>query len=254
MPANRPAPISHPRSGPVLAAATNRPVSNRPVSATDIRAALGDDDASTVLRDLLARAKPASHDKHEFLYHEGGLCDTVYFIVGGVVKLIIHLPNGSARIVRLHKAGSVLCLNGLFDRRSEHTAVALTEVTTLSLPIGAVRRLRHRDPLAYAGLLERWYRHLHDADTWIAQFSTGPIRSRVARLVAFLSDFAGDGLDGTVQLLTCLEMGSMLGVTSESVSRVLAEFKRRDILISGSGGEDKTYVVDLERLRAIAEQ
>jgi CRP/FNR family transcriptional regulator len=43
-----------------------------------------------------------------------------------------------------------------------------------------------------------------------------------------------------VELLTCEEMASVLGVTPESVSRTLAEFKRQRIL-QRTGDSRETY-------------
>lgn len=206
------------------------------------------------LHDLLALARRTCHSPNEVLYHEGSVSNTVYFVTSGLLKLIIHLHNGRARIVRLHRPGAVLCLSGLFDGNNKHTAMAVIPVTTLCLPVGAVQRLRTEDPLTYASLLERWHNYLNDADTWIAQFSTGPIRARVARLLSFLSEFESDAENGELHLLTCDEMGSILGVTSESVSRVLAEFKRRDILSHHDGAANNHYEADMGRLRHIADE
>ena len=72
--------------------------------------------------------------------------------------------------------------------------------------------------------------NLNIADAWITQFSTGSIKARVARLITFLSYLETETPPDFVELLTCEEMASVLGVTTESVSRTLADFKRQQIL------------------------
>lgn len=223
------------------------------VSHDEITAALGDN-APTPVQTLLAHARRAVYAQQDTLYHQGMPGDTVYFITGGLLKLVAYLPNGRARIVRLHRTGSVLGLGGLRGQHNAHTAVAVTRTTALRLSLGALQRLRSEDPTTYLTLVERWYDYLQEADRWITQFSTGPIRGRVARLLAFLSAFEPDAQDGHVQLLTCEEMGSILGVTSESVSRILADFKRRHILDREAGETGEIYHTDVERLRSIAEE
>lgn len=219
----------------------------------DIVAAVGED-APLSLQTLLRRARPVHHAPQEVLYHQGGDGDTVYFITDGLLKLVTHLSNGRARIVRLHRNGSVLGLSGQRCALNEHTAVAVTPVSALRLSLSAVKRLRSMDPSAYVTLVEHWHDYLRDADTWITQFSTGPIRGRVARLLAFLSDIA-PGTDATqVQLLTSEEMGCILGVTAESVSRIIAEFKRQHILDHSAGQPSETYTADSERLHLIAQE
>jgi CRP/FNR family transcriptional regulator len=155
--------------------------------------------------------------------------------------------------VRLHNRGAVLGLGTLRGRKREHTAIAVTPVTTLRLPVAALQHLRTEDPETYMGLLERWYDYLHDADTWITEFSTGPIRGRVARLLAFLMKFESDTGGDQVQLLTCEEMGAILGATGESTSRILAEFKRQGILAWHAGNCTEFYQADGQRLQAIAQ-
>jgi CRP-like cAMP-binding protein len=76
----------------------------------------------------------------------------------------------------------------------------------------------------------------------------------VARLLSFLAEFNRESASDQVQLLTCEEMGSVLGVTSESTSRILAEFKRDHILVMGHRKSNEFYNADLGRLNQIAEQ
>ena len=229
------------------------PAGRQTVDPEDIAAALGHD-APTPLASMLACARRVGYAAHETLYHQGSAATSVTFITAGLLKLIVHLPNGRARIVRVHRAGSILGLGGLLDEENEHTAVALGPVTALRLPLGAVRQLRREDPEAYIALTERWHGYLKEADLWITRFSTGPIRGRVARLLAFLADINRDSAADQLQLLTCEEMGSVLGVTSESTSRVLADFKRRHILVSEDVHEDsEIYNADMRRLHTIAE-
>jgi len=239
---------------PTTTAMADTPTANtQSASPGDVAAAL-DGKAPTPLRAMLNHSRRVEYAPHDVLYHQGSANQSVIFITSGLLKLIVHLPNGRARIVRLHRPGSVLGLEGLLGRNNEHTAVALTPVTSLRLPISAVQRLRMEDPETYICLTERWHDYLRDAEMWITQFSTGPIRGRVARLLLFLADFNCETADDQLQLLTCEEMGCVLGVTSESTSRILAEFKRKQILVTHDDRPEELYNADLGRLLYIAQQ
>ena len=223
------------------------------VSMEEVAIALGEGSPASI-QTLLFSARRTFYLPRDTLYRQGEDNDTVFFIIGGLMKLVSHLPNGRARIVRLHRPGSVLGLSALRGLHNEHTAVALTDVCALRLPLSTVQRLRADDPPSYISLVERWHDYLQDADTWIVQFSTGPIRGRVARLLEFLSHFEPDARDGRVQLLTCEEMASILGVTGESVSRILADFKRKRIIAHNHDVQDEAYDTDMYRLRRIANE
>lgn len=186
------------------------------------------------------------------LYLEWQEASVVYMVKSGLVKLISYLPNGRARIVRLHGSGSLVGLSGLLEPRYEHTAVAVGRVEADAVPVSSLIRLRSDDPTMYCRLLEEWYGQLQTADTWITQFSTGSIRARVARLVNYLSEIEQKSPSNEVELLTCEEMAAVLGVTPESVSRILAEFKRDQMLRSVRRTSSQCFERNVEALKQVA--
>jgi CRP/FNR family transcriptional regulator len=103
-------------------------------------------------------------------------------------------------------------------------------------------------------LLCQWHGDLAQADRWIADFSTGGIKSRVARLLEYLAELKQGESRDRVELLTVNEMAEILGVTQESVSRILAAFKRSDILQKQADPQRQTYRLDTGRLRREAQK
>lgn len=188
----------------------------------------------------------------EVIYREGEQASSLFAIRRGLVKLVAHTPDGHIRIVRLFGAGSLLGLGGLLHPLREHTAVAVGVVEAECVALGQVVRLGRDYPHAYGRLLESGYAELRHADLWITAFSTGSIRARVARLVNFLGTLRHE--DADVELLTCEEMAAVLGVTVESVSRVLAQFKRDRLLWAVRRPSAKLYRRDIQALQRLAGQ
>ncbi len=221
----------------------------------------GDGDAPYSRSDNTEEIVPASiegmrireYTASRTLFLENQNADVVYSIKSGLVKVISYLPNGRARIVRLHAGGSLVGLNSLFEPRYNNTAVAVGNVTAECIPVHSLMRLRDENPFSYCRLLESWYGQMRDADTWITQFSTGSIRARVARLVNFLSEIEHSKPSKEVNLLTCEEMAAVLGVTTESVSRILAEFKRGRVLRCIKSSSIHHFERDEEALRVVAQ-
>jgi CRP/FNR family transcriptional regulator, anaerobic regulatory protein len=211
-------------------------------------AGAGDDLLDTLRR--LVPCKPRLLEEKEVLYREGDEAESVFVILRGMVKLLVHLPNGKVRIVRLHVAGDWLAIEGLGkDQAYEHTAIAVSSNTELvQFPSTRLSALLQEDGDLYAALLKRGFDHLEKADRWIAEFSTGSIKARLAHLLEFLGDLETGEKPNTISLLTVNETADVLGVTPESVSRFLAEFKRNKVLIQADDDDNWLYRIDKTRL------
>ena len=197
-------------------------------------------------------ASPVTFEPHETLYREGERATGIYVLRGGRVKLLSHLESGRARILRLHARGAVLGLAGLTGRNCAHTAQAIDDVAAWRVPLTELRATLEREPRLYAALLADCLRELAAADTWIRAFATGPIRSRVARFIRYLVSLEDPASPAELTLLTAEEMADVLGVTPESVSRVIAEFRRDGILAPGEGS-DPLHHVSIARPERLAE-
>lgn len=207
-----------------------------------------DEDMLGVLDPVVSATRLVQYGHGDAVYHEGDGIECLYLVRRGMVKLTNYLDNGRARIVRLHNRDSVIGLNGLLGEAHEHTAHALHDSEIYHLPLEYLLSLKEQAPLVYSRFSELWHSYLGYADTWITDFSTGPIKGRVARLVRFLAEIEEDTGPREVCLLTCEEMGDILGVTPESVSRVLAGFKRDGVLEDAGRGSEECYLCNLQAL------
>lgn len=202
------------------------------------------------------REKSTCKFKHftasEIIYREGDAVSRVHIIRNGIVKLIRYLPNGRARIIRLHSKGHWLGFEGLIGAPYDHTAIAVGDVEVNYAPINSLKQLEDSDPGLYGDLLKHVYEHLIQADKWIADFSTGGIKPRVARLLLYLSDIEYGESSNMIDLLTVHELADVLGVTQESVSRILADLKRRNTLQKTTQSDEETYEMDQQHLHRIA--
>lgn len=196
----------------------------------------------------LSSLKLSRYEAGDPVYRQGSDVEALYMVKNGRVKLMSYSQDGNARIVRLHKRGSVLGLNGLLGEKHDHTAIAVDEIELYILPIQAIRGIEGQDSEAYYKLLEYSHEYLREADTWITEFSSGGIRGRVARLVLYLMSQDESTGRHEVALLTVNEMGEIIGVTPESVSRILAEFKRSAILSPIDDGNSDIYHCDVSGL------
>ena len=181
------------------------------------------------------------------LYRAGSPAEQMFTIRSGLMKLVQYLPDGSQRIVRLMKTSDVIGLEALLDRTYEHDAVAMQPTEVCCLPVTVVRELSRENPQLHKELLNRWQRALTEADAWITELSTGSAKQRVARLLLRL---ARGQENSECQLFSREDMGAMLGITTETASRIIAEFKRQSLLIENRSNH---FLLDVPNLGEIAD-
>ncbi len=157
------------------------------------------------------------------LYREGEHGASLFTIREGLVKLVQHLPNGGRRIVRLLWPGHVSGMETLLGEPYRHTAIALQSTLTCRVPCETVHHLNRRTPRLSTQILKRFGDSLQQADDWLTHLSTGSARARVARLFLRLQT---DPCNPVCQMFSREDVAAMLGITPETASRVIAEFKR----------------------------
>ncbi len=182
----------------------------------------------------------------DYLYHAGDKADRLFTIRSGLVKLVQYLPDGAQRIVRLLRSTDVTGMEALVGGEYQHDAVVMQTTEVCILPVDVVQRLSKENAALHQELMKRWQRALSEADLWITQLSTGSAKQRVARLLLKLVCDE----DNRCELFNREDMGAILGITTETASRTVADFKRKGLLQETN---PNNYIADKEKLLAVAE-
>lgn len=167
------------------------------------------------------------------LYEQGATAPSVYTLRSGILKLRIDLPNGGQRIVRLLRPGDVAGMETLVGERYHHTAIALRDADVCRIPREVVVQLDRTSPAVHQALMQRWQRSVDQAEHCIVSLSTGTAEARMARLLVML----GCSGNQPETMPSREDMGALLGVTTETASRIMAEFKRRGLVHADRGNE-----------------
>lgn len=182
------------------------------------------------------------------LYHAGDRSDFMFTVHSGALKLVQYLVDGSQRIVRIARSTDVLGLEALVEEGYQHAAIALQATVVCRFPTRVVRELERENPALHRELMARWQRALNEADAWLTELSTGTARQRVARLLLRL---VRDRESSECQLFSREDIGAMLGITTETASRIIAEFKRQSLLVETASN---VFLLDIPNLRRIADE
>lgn len=176
---------------------------------------------------LLQRIDNLHVPQNAVLYEQDAAAPSVYTLRSGLIKLRVDLPNGGQRIVRLLRPGDVAGMETLVGERYHHTAIALQDSDVCRIPREVVMRLDQTSSNVHQALLQRWQHSVDQADHFIVALSTGPAEARMARLLISLGCA---GARPEAAMPSRKDMGALLGITTETASRVIAEFRRRGLI------------------------
>jgi CRP/FNR family nitrogen fixation transcriptional regulator len=180
-------------------------------------------------------AKQAHYDTHAVIYYEGDPAKRLYELASGTVMLYKLLPDGRRQVVEVLRPGDLFGLSGAEE--NDCTAETLTDAKVNEID------LRHIEKSAdlqrhLTKCLTKQMRVLHEHAVLLGR------KSAVERVASFLMhlvpnrgglgctgpvDESEDGYD--LQLhMTRQEIADYLGLTIETVSRVVSDMKRRGII------------------------
>ncbi|MCB2016503.1 MAG: Crp/Fnr family transcriptional regulator, partial [Hydrogenophaga sp.] len=109
----------------------------------------------------------------------------------------------------------------------ESDAIALNHVKACRLPLQVIQRLNRETPRLHQRLLERWHRSLKEADDWLSELNFGTARQRLAGLVLKMCSETDPDV---TTLFSREDMGAMLDLKLETVSRTINAFVREGML------------------------
>jgi len=192
-----------------------------------------------------------SYKRGDIVYsqkHNGG---GVYAIQKGVLKLYKTGLDGKEQIIRFAKAGDLIGFRSLLNEEPFCTSARVLEDAILCyIPAKFFLNLRKNNSDFSMNLLKISCKELGDSNNFILDLSQKSLRARVAKILVMLNNTFGLDTDNYIQIeLTREEMANLVGTATESVIRLLSDFKS-DSLISISGR--RIAILNLDRLLKIA--
>lgn len=183
----------------------------------------------------------------ETIYHQGDASVTAFTLRKGLVKLIKTLPNGRTQIVRVLRTGDLFGFDGFAGESYNHTAIPLGEIEVCRLPLQDLSALKKQNPEIENTMMKRWIQHLREAEDMMLELGA---KKAAERLASFLLRWCENTEGGWAPLpLSRGEIGELLGLTIETVSRFLSDWKRQGFLNEQRGS---IQIQDVDGLRKAA--
>ncbi|MBI5218349.1 MAG: Crp/Fnr family transcriptional regulator [Bacteroidia bacterium] len=172
------------------------------------------------------------HKKGEILYKEGAHLNGVYCINSGVLKIFKTGSEGRDQIIRFAKAGEIIGYRSvLSDEPACSSAKVLEDSMMCFIPTDSLNHLLNTNAAFAKELLLVACKELGEANSFITDIAQKSVRERLAEVLILLKNDFGLENDKTLKIvLTREELATMIGTATESVIRLLSEFKHDKLI------------------------
>jgi CRP/FNR family transcriptional regulator len=187
------------------------------------------------------------------LYRSGDAFKSLYAIWLGSVKSTVASDDAREQITGLHMAGEVIGFDGLGTGSHVCGAVALEDSELCVFPYSRIEEIVASVPALGRHLHRLMGREIARKHGLMLMLGTMSADERLATFLLDLADrFEARGYSSRefVLRMTRAEIGSFLGITLETVSRVLSQFARDGWI--DLFGVKQVRITDREQLRRLA--
>lgn len=195
-----------------------------------------------------------SHKKGQILYYEGTRPLGVFCISSGVVKVFKTASNGKEQIVRLAQRGEFLGYTSLIGEETySNTASIVEDAKICFVPKEIFLKILTEDTRFHRRITKALCQDLGVMEEKLTDATQKTIRERLAFTLLKLSDSYGvEGPEKSrIDLnLTREEIAGLVGTATETVIRLLSEFKK-DGLIDLQG--KKIIILDRTKIARLSD-
>jgi CRP-like cAMP-binding protein len=193
------------------------------------------------------------YKKGSVVYREGSRLTGFYCITRGILKIYKTGIDGKEQIIRFVKKGDIIAFRSLLSQELAcTTAKVIDDAVLCHIPYHTLLYLLQNNWKFSHWMIQILCRELREANDYITDIAQKTVRERLAEVLLLLKDSFDVDDSNTLQIsLTREELANMVGTATESVIRLLSEFKQ-DGLIDLKGRRIKFLdVASLRRLASI---
>lgn len=172
------------------------------------------------------------HKKGDILYHEGSRISGFYCINSGIIKVYKTGLDGKEQIIRFAKPGDIIAYRSVLSNEPAcTTAKAIEESTVCFIHSELLVAFVKANPNFSLELMKLTCQELGEANSYITDIAQKTVRERLAEvLLKLVEDFGLDDQRFLRISLTREELANIVGTATESVIRLLSEFKTDKII------------------------
>lgn len=191
------------------------------------------------------------YKKGSIIYREGSRLTGFYCVTKGIVKIFKTGIDGKEQIIRFAKKGEIIAYRSLLSEELAcTTAKVIEEAVLCHIPYQTLQFLIQSNWQFSHHMLQIVCKELREANDYITDIAQKTVRERLAEVLLLLKDSFELDNSNTLQIsLTREELANIVGTATESVIRLLSEFKQ-DKLIELQGRKIK--LLNIKALTRVA--
>lgn len=185
------------------------------------------------------------------IYREGGRLTGFYCVTRGILKIYKTGIDGKEQIIRFAKSGDIIAFRSLLSEELAcTTAKVIDDAVLCHVPYQTLLYLLQDNWRFSHYMIKLLCAELREANDYVTDIAQKTVRERLAEVLLILRDQFGENEYNVLQVsLTREELANMVGTATESVIRLLSEFKSDGVIeINGR----RIRFVDINTLRRIA--
>ena len=182
----------------------------------------------------------ALYKRGSVIYNERSRINGTYIVIRGIVKVYKTGFDGKEQIIRFAKDGDLVGFRSVIsDELACTTSKIINDAVLCYIPGEELTKLIKENSDFAMALMKLTCKELGESNKYLTDIAQKTVRERLAEVLLLLMDTFELDEDFTLQIsLTREELANMVGTATESVIRLLSEFKA-DKLIELNGRKIK---------------
>ena len=184
-------------------------------------------------RELLNQEKNCnSYLKGDIIYHEGNRISGCYCVNRGILKIYKTGIEGKEQIIAFAQKGDIIGYRSILSSEPACTTAQVIDDTLLCyIPSDVLLSLVKSNSSFSLDLMQLTCKELNQANMYIKDIAQKTVRERLAEILLMLKSTFGEDSDGYLQIiLTREDLANIVGTATESVIRLLSEFKSDNLI------------------------
>lgn len=173
-------------------------------------------------------------ERGKVIYSEGSRIKGCFFLYSGILKIYKTGAEGKEQIIRFAKEGDLIGFRSVINQELACTsAKAINEAVLCYIPGSALTQLIKSNSEFAFELIKLTCKELGESNCYLTDIAQKSVKERLAEVILQLVDDFGLDSDKTMKItITREELANIVGTATESVIRLISEFKSEGILES----------------------